>query len=159
MLRDFWVNGAAAWGLTPIALRHYLYRRHGIALHRTASIYAGAFFGSPRVEIGARTFINHQCFFDSLGAIQIGADCALGPRVMICTSTHLRGVPARRAGQLTAQRVTIGDGCWIGAGAVILPGVSIGAGCIIAAGAVVTRDCDPHGLYGGIPARRLEDLP
>ena len=30
--------------------------------------------------------------------------------------------------------------------------------CVIAAGAVVTRDCAPHGLYRGIPARRVRDL-
>ena len=30
---------------------------------------------------------------------------------------------------------------------------------MIAAGSVVTRDCEPNGLYGGVPARRLKDLP
>ncbi len=35
----------------------------------------------------------------------------------------------------------------------------IGQGCIVASGAVVTRDCAEHGLYGGIPAKRIKDLP
>jgi acetyltransferase-like isoleucine patch superfamily enzyme len=30
---------------------------------------------------------------------------------------------------------------------------------VVASGAVVTKDCLPHGLYGGVPARRLRDLP
>jgi acetyltransferase-like isoleucine patch superfamily enzyme len=30
--------------------------------------------------------------------------------------------------------------------------------CVVAAGAVVTGDCEPDGLYAGVPARRVRDL-
>lgn len=53
---------------------------------------------------------------------------------------------------------TVGDGCWIGANATILPGVTVAPGCVIAAGAVVTKDTEPDGLYAGVPARRVRDL-
>ncbi|WP_408003863.1 LbetaH domain-containing protein [Puerhibacterium puerhi] len=39
-----------------------------------------------------------------------------------------------------------------------MPGVTIGRGCIIAAGSVVTSDCQPDGLYAGVPAARKKDL-
>jgi maltose O-acetyltransferase len=52
----------------------------------------------------------------------------------------------------------IEDGCWIGAGATILPGVTVRAGCIVASGAIVTKDCEPNGLYAGNPARRIREL-
>jgi maltose O-acetyltransferase len=52
--------------------------------------------------------------------------------------------------------VTIGDGCWIGAGAIALPGITVAAGCVSAAGAVVPSDSEPHGLSDGAP--RLRDL-
>ncbi|WP_447643573.1 acyltransferase [Nocardioides zeae] len=52
----------------------------------------------------------------------------------------------------------IGNGAWIGARALILPGVSVSEGCVIAAGAVVNRNTEPHGLYAGVPARRIRDL-
>jgi maltose O-acetyltransferase len=39
-----------------------------------------------------------------------------------------------------------------------MPGVTIGDGCTIASGAVVTRDCEPDGMYAGVPARRVKDL-
>jgi len=29
---------------------------------------------------------------------------------------------------------------------------------VIAAGAVVVHDCAPHGVYAGVPARRIRDL-
>jgi maltose O-acetyltransferase len=74
------------------------------------------------------------------------------------SSTHEIGAPDRRAGTDVGKPVTVGDGCWIGARAVILPGVAVGDGCISAAGAVVTRDCQANGLCAGIPAKLIRHL-
>jgi maltose O-acetyltransferase len=79
-------------------------------------------------------------------------------RVLFTTSTHEIGDSQRRAGELVRKPIEVGKGCWIGAGAVILPGIVIGDGCVIGAGAVVNRDCDPNGLYVGVPARRIREL-
>jgi acetyltransferase-like isoleucine patch superfamily enzyme len=51
--------------------------------------------------------------------------------------------------------VVIGNGCWIGARAVILRNVEIGDGAIVAAGAVVTRSVRPHATVAGVPAREI----
>ncbi|WP_372495087.1 acyltransferase [Nocardioides pinisoli] len=51
------------------------------------------------------------------------------------------------------------NGAWIGAAVTVLPGVTIGPGCVVAAGSVVTADCQANGLYAGVPARRIRDLP
>jgi len=105
----------------------------------------------------------HVCqlsvFFDGSAPIHIGKNCGIGMEVLFCTSTHLPGPPTERAGPVHPQPITVGDGCWIGARAVILPGVTIGEGCVIAAGAVVHRDCAPNSLYAGVPARRIKELP
>ena len=37
-------------------------------------------------------------------------------------------------------------------------GVTVGDGCVVAAGAVVREDCEPGGLYAGVPARRVKKL-
>jgi len=113
---------------------------------------------SGDVRIGRGTFVNRECLFDGMAPIRIGPRCAIGMRVMFITSTHEPGTPERRAGALAAKPVTIGEGCWIGAGAIFLPGVTVGDGCVVGAGAVVSRDCEPHGLYAGVPARRISDL-
>jgi maltose O-acetyltransferase len=110
------------------------------------------------VAIGRNTFVNYGCFFDSLDRITVGNDCALGAQVTLLTSTHRMGGAARRAGDLVSRPIAIGDGCWLGARATVLPGVSVGRGCIIAAGALVVRDCEPNGLYAGVPAARIKDL-
>jgi acetyltransferase-like isoleucine patch superfamily enzyme len=58
-----------------------------------------------------------------------------------------------------SEPVSIGDGTWIGTGALILPGVHVGAGCVIAAGAVVTESVPDDTLVGGVPAKVLRQLP
>jgi acetyltransferase-like isoleucine patch superfamily enzyme len=52
--------------------------------------------------------------------------------------------------------VYIGDNCFIGAHAIILPGVTIGNSCIVAAASVVARDVPAGSLVAGNPARVVE---
>ena len=111
------------------------------------------------LSIGERSFINRGTFIDAQAPVRIGRNVAIGHNVLLLTSTHTIGPHDCRAGQQTiVAPVTIGDGTWIGAAAAVLPGVVIGAGCVIAAGAVVTSDCEPDGLYAGVPAVRKRDL-
>lgn len=53
----------------------------------------------------------------------------------------------------------IENGCWIGANVTVLPGVTIKSGTIVAAGAVVVRDCEGNCIYGGVPAKKIKNLP
>jgi acetyltransferase-like isoleucine patch superfamily enzyme len=48
--------------------------------------------------------------------------------------------------------VTLGSDIWIGMGVCILPGVTLGDGCVVGAGAVVTRDVEPYVIVVGNPA-------
>ena len=52
-------------------------------------------------------------------------------------------------------KVQIGNDCWIGHGAIILPGVTVGDGAVIAAAAVVSRSVPPYTIVGGVPARAI----
>ena len=48
--------------------------------------------------------------------------------------------------------ICIGDGCWLCAGTIVIPGVKIGCKAVVAAGAVVTRDVPSYSLVAGVPA-------
>jgi maltose O-acetyltransferase len=113
-------------------------------------------FGSRQVTIGRGTFVNRGCTFD--GRVRIGARCAIGLEAMFLSSTHKLGDHDRRGGPLWFDPIAVGDGCWIGSRAVILPGVTIGDGAVVAAGAVVRHDCEPDTLYAGVPARAVRKL-
>jgi maltose O-acetyltransferase len=157
-LRRGVINTIAASHLTPAAIRYRLLRAYGVKLDRSVVLRTGFYVDGPNLEIGAGTFINVGCYFDGSAPISIGSDCDIAAEVMFCTSTHALGAPARRAGQPTVAGIVVGDGCWIGTRATLLPGVSVAPGCIVAAGAVLTRDTRPDGLYGGVPAVLIRDL-
>ncbi|HTZ43827.1 MAG TPA: acyltransferase [Jatrophihabitans sp.] len=153
--REFWVNVLAAAAVTPRVVRAAMYRAAGIRT-ATLNISAGCTVtGRGPVTIGRGTFVNLGCTLDALAPITIGQDCAIAPEVLICTSTHALAADGS-FGPAVGRPVTIGDRCWIGARATILPGVRVGDGVVIAAGAVVTRDCQPGGRYRGVPAERYE---
>lgn len=116
------------------------------------------------VSIGANTFVNVNCVFLDSAHIRIGADVLIGPGVHLLTVTHpveaaARIVPpaARQAGvapyRTHARPITIGDGAWVGAGSIVLPGVTIGARAVIGAGSVVTADIPPDCLAMGQACR------
>lgn len=155
----FFVNRFAGSAATPRPLRYYCYRFARINVN-TPSFAPGCFFNGPKVKIGKGSFVNFRCFFDSrVAEIEIGSGCEIGMEVLFCGTTHEIGPRSHRCGVVVGKPVVVGDGCWIGARATILPGVTIGEGCIIAAGAVVASDCLKNGLYAGVPARRIKDLP
>ena len=155
----FWVNHLAASRFVGHTTRKRVYRRLGLNISLDSyDIGAGCFFHSSEVSIGARTFINDFCYFEAIAPILIGDDVSIGMQTAIVTSTHELGSPGHRGGQWGVLPVTIEDGCWIGARALILPGVTVGTGAVIGAGAVVTSDCEPNQLYGGVPARPVRKL-
>lgn len=142
----------------PTTQRASLLRRLGATVGQEPELYAGRFIDPQNLTIGDRVFINYECLLESAGPLTINSDVSLGPRVMVLTTTHDVGGPDRRASWTRRRPTVIGSGCWVGAGAMILPGVTVGDGCMVAAGAVVTGDCEPNGLYAGVPARRVRDL-
>jgi maltose O-acetyltransferase len=152
------INTLAGSALLPRPIRRRLLNLYGMSLGR-CSIRERCFFGGSEISIGDGSFINVGCVFDNAAAITIGSGCAVGHEAMFTTGTHDIGGPTQRAGSACPAPIVVGDGCWIGARAILLPGVTVGAGCVIGAGAVVREDCEPNGLYVGVPARRLRDLP
>jgi len=56
------------------------------------------------------------------------------------------------------RAVRIGDGSWIGHGAVILPGVTIGRHVVVGANSVVTSDIPDFSVAVGSPARVIRQL-
>lgn len=152
------INTIGASHLMPPPLRHRLLRWYGVTMGARAVLRGGFYLDNRDLTLGEDTFVNMGCHFEGRSPISIGSRCDVGMEVMFCTSTHGPGGPERRAGLPASAPVTVGDGCWIGARATLLPGVNVAEGCVVAAGAVVTRDTLPHGLYGGVPAVRLRDL-
>ena len=91
-------------------------------------------------------------------SVEIGNNVAIACNVKILTTNHDFSNSNKRAGKVKGKKVKIGDGCWIGAGSIILPGTEIGKGTIVAAGSVVKGEIEENSLYAGIPAKKIRSL-
>ena len=81
-----------------------------------------------------------------------------GPNVIIATAGHpILPELRERAYQYNAP-VHIGQNCWIGAGAIILPGIIIGDNVVVGAGSVVTMDLPSSVVEVGNPCKVLREV-
>lgn len=147
--------------LCPDSLRKTLLRSKGWEMAEKSAVQWGVIRRATRVTIGRNTAVASHSFFDGDGTITLGDDIRTGPFLRILSTTHPieDTLPRRKFGADFHLDTRIEDGCWLGIGVTVLPGVTIARGCVIAAGAVVAKSTEPHGLYGGVPAKRLKDLP
>lgn len=154
----FGVNTVAASPLVTEATRHAILRRSGLELG-DVRILPRCHFHSADIRMDDGAILNHGVHIENVGRVEIGAATGLGIFTTVLTSNHELGSSRARLGAWFIEPVTIGAGCWIGARVLILPGVTIGDGCVVAAGALIRQDCAPNGVYAGVPARRVKDLP
>ena len=152
------MNRVAASHALGYDRRMQILRRSGIDT-RTRLIGPACHFFSANIAIGPQSWINEGVHFENRARIEIGARCGIGFQAFLCTSAHDIGPAEQRWSHWKPGDIVMEDGAWIGARATIMGPVRIGAGSVVAAGAVVVKDCEPNGLYAGVPARRIRDLP
>ena len=140
----------------------FLFRIKGYNVSLSARLYSTVqITGIMNVTIGSDTFIGHESRIVGGGqaSIIIGENCDISDRVSIFCGTHdIDLVGIRVAGIGIGKNVEIGDGVWIGYGALILPGVKIGNKAIIAAGAVVHKNVDEGTIVGGNPIKIIRKI-
>lgn len=153
------INGLVASSWFPERVKPIVMRLLGAQVDSTVRIRRRVDIYGPALTIKPGCFINASTQIQNFEHVSIGTNVFIGPRVTILTVSHELGPSHQRAMKLIAKPVTIGNGSWIASSATILPGVSVKEGCVVAAGAVVTHDCEPRGLYAGVPAIRVKDLP
>ncbi len=111
-----------------------------------------------RIHIGKKVGVARDVVLDGRGGLYIGDNTLIGLESLVITSTHnyqRTDIPISEQGMYT-QEIIIGQNCWIAARVILLPGVRIGDGCIIGANAVVTHDIPEYSIAGGIPCKVIK---
>lgn len=111
-----------------------------------------------RVKLGRASYPGDMpgCYIQAINGILIGDDCIFAPGVGLISANHS---PADFDQHMPSDPIRIGNHCWVGMNAVILPGVELGDRTVVGAGSVVTRSF-PEGncVIAGNPARVLRRL-
>lgn len=108
------------------------------------------------LRIGNRCVIGRGSSIIAHTSVTIGNDVWTGPHVYITDQNHgYTDVdrPIWRQPPPPDRPVVIGDGTWLGYGAVILPGARIGRNAVIGANAVVVGEIPDFSVAVGAPAR------
>lgn len=125
-------------------------------------------FGNPEIisteylSIGNNCKINSSVYINARSGVTIGDDVTLSHGAKIISTGYdiESWINNGKKVHTTDTPVYIGNHCWIGANAVILPGVKItGEYVVIGAGAVVTKDItESKVVVGGVPSTIIKKL-
>ena len=115
-------------------------------------------FGGHYLHFGDHVYANFNLTLVDDTDIYIGNNVMLAPNVVLTTTGHPVLPALRRHGLQFSMPIHIGDGCWIGAGVMVMPGITIGENSVIGAGSVVTHDIPANVVAVGNPCRVLREI-
>jgi len=132
------------WGLSRI--------HAGVKLGEHVAVGEMVYIGRG-AKIGDRTRIMPQAHITD--RMTIGRSVFIGPGVVFMNDKH----PIANNPLYKVEPPIVEDFVSVGSNATILPGVRLGEGCVIGAGAVVTKDVPAWQTWAGNPAKRLGPAP
>ena len=115
-------------------------------------------FGGKHVHFGKNIYANFNLTMVDDGHIYVGDYTMFAPGVIVATAGHPILPELRETVYQYNMPVHIGKNCWIGAGAIILPGVTIGDQVVVGAGSVVTKDLPSNVVAVGNPCQVVREV-
>lgn len=107
-----------------------------------------------KLHIGNYVWIGEKVWIDNLGLVVIGDNACISQGAMLlCGNHHYR----KSTFDLIVGNITIDEGAWVGAQAVVCPGVKIGTHAVLTVNSVATHHLLPWGIYQGNPAQKIKD--
>ncbi len=114
--------------------------------------------GGAHIHFGKNVYCNFGVTMVDDTHIYVGDYTMFGPHVTVATAGHPLLPELRQENYQYNFPVHIGRNCWIGAGAMILPGVTIGDNVVIGAGSVVNKDIPSNVVAVGNPCQVLREI-
>lgn len=138
-------------GLYPVSgLKVALLRLFGAKVGQGVVIKPSVNIKYPwKLTIGDYVWIGEEVWIDNLDQVTIGNHCCLSQGAMLLCGSHDY---TDSAFGLITKPITLENGAWIGAKALVAPGVVAKSHSVLAACSVATRDLEPYTIYQGNPA-------
>jgi putative colanic acid biosynthesis acetyltransferase WcaF len=101
------------------------------------------------LTVGNNTWIGEGVWIDNLTDINIGSNVCLSQGAYLLTGSHDY---KKKKFDLIIKKISLKDGVWIGAKAVVCPGVVCYSHSVLSVGSIATSDLDEYSIYQGNPA-------
>jgi acetyltransferase-like isoleucine patch superfamily enzyme len=111
------------------------------------------------LSVGAGTHIQPGCHIHAcVSDISIGQKAEIAACCALYSYDHgfVSGKTIMDQPLQSEGPIVVGDGVWLGHGAIVLSGVNIGEGAVIGAGSVVSRHIPANAIAAGSPARVIK---
>jgi len=154
LVRAIWYFVNALFFINPLnpssKLKILLLRLFGAKVGKGTTIKPGVNIKYPwLLEIGNHSWIGENVWIDNLDKVGIGDHVCISQGALLLTGNH----NYRRATfDLIVKGITLEDGVWIGAKAVVCPGVKCKSHSVLSVGSVAVSDLEPYKIYQGNPA-------
>lgn len=99
----------------------------------------------------ARNFRSYKVWTDAV----IGRHCIVNTGASVGHDCHLEDFCHVAPHATLCGTVHLGEGVWIGAGAVVNPNIEIGEWTIVGSASAVTGNVEPNITVAGVPALRI----
>lgn len=136
-----------------MGIKIVLLRMFGAKIGKGLVIKNNVVIKSPwNLTVGDDCWLGEDCWIDNLDKVCIGNNVCISQGALLLTGNHdytLSSMPYRNA------VITLEDGAWIGAKAVVCPGVAVHRNAILTVGSVATKEMEENGIYQGNPAVRV----
>ncbi len=107
-----------------------------------------------RLVVGSHTWIGENVWIDNLSEVKIGAHCCLSQGAMLLTGNHNY---KKTSFDLIVGEITLEDGVWIGAQAIVTAGVTCRSHSILTVKSVATKDLGEYTINQGNPAINVKE--
>jgi acetyltransferase-like isoleucine patch superfamily enzyme len=146
---------SAGFYITDFLFRKVLRQNSGVkwAIHHTSTIH-----NPHKIKRGKNVYPGDSpgIYINAMNGIELGDYSNIGPNVGMISSNH---DVVDNDKHVDATPIILGRFCWVGMGAIILPGVQLGDFTIVGAGAIVTKSYqEGYCVLAGNPARVIKTL-
>ena len=95
-----------------------------------------------------------ECSIENLAQVNIGKNVCISQKAMLLTGNHDY---KKSTFDLMTAPITLEDGVWIGASAIVCPGVTAKSHSVLTVGSIATKDLEAYSIYQGNPAVKVRD--
>lgn len=138
-------------GLFPVyGLKIFLLKMFGAKMGRNISIKPHVNIKYPwNLTVGDNVWIGENVWLDSLLMITIGQNACISQGAILLTGSHNY---KKSTFDLITGPVTLEEGVWIGAGAIVNQGITVASHAMLTSGSVATKNMEAYTVYQGNPA-------